>query len=70
MRLSAHLASTSLVASLALLVPLAAADDDSGCTMSAGSDLMNCLGTWASMPPVLSATGFAVGPSAEDLCRQ
>ncbi|KPV72664.1 uncharacterized protein RHOBADRAFT_46708 [Rhodotorula graminis WP1] len=71
MRLTAHRSSTSLVASLALvLVPLVAADDDSGCTMSAGSDLMNCLGTWASMPPVLSATGLAVGPSAEDLCRQ
>ncbi|GAA5900307.1 hypothetical protein JCM8208_005321 [Rhodotorula glutinis] len=71
MRLSTHLASVSLVVSLGVLVaPLVAADDDSGCTMSAGSDLMNCLGTWASMPPVLSATGLAVGPSAEDLCRQ
>ncbi|GAA5848963.1 hypothetical protein JCM9279_004678 [Rhodotorula babjevae] len=69
MRPTTHLPSASLFAWLALLVPLVVADD-SGCTMSAGSDLMNCLGTWASSPPVLSATGLAVGPSAEDLCRQ
>ncbi|BGP43032.1 hypothetical protein JCM10450v2_007151 [Rhodotorula kratochvilovae] len=36
--------------------------------MSAGSDLMNCLGTWASMPPIPSATGAGVGQSAQSLC--
>ncbi|BGP19699.1 hypothetical protein JCM10213_001877 [Rhodosporidiobolus nylandii] len=45
------------------------ADDDTGCNMNAGSDLMQCLGSWASIPPMPSATG-AIGVEAASLCEQ
>ncbi|KAL8279096.1 hypothetical protein RQP46_008554 [Phenoliferia psychrophenolica] len=46
-----------LLLSAMLLRPAQA--DDSGCNMNAGSDLMECLGTYASVPPVASATDTA-----------
>ncbi|GAA6043512.1 hypothetical protein JCM8097_002250 [Rhodosporidiobolus ruineniae] len=66
-----------LVASLsssALALPYGAPNllrraDDTGCNMNQGSDLMQCLGTWASIPPVASATGAGVGSEAAQLTQ-
>lgn len=42
---------------------------DTGCDMTAGSRLMLCLGSYASVPPVAEATA-AVGVQAGELCEQ
>ncbi|GAA6023783.1 hypothetical protein JCM10207_001193 [Rhodosporidiobolus poonsookiae] len=48
------------------------ADDDTGCNMNAGSALMQCLGDWASVPPVPAATasGNGIASEALSLCEQ
>ncbi|GAA5973077.1 hypothetical protein JCM11641_000402 [Rhodosporidiobolus odoratus] len=59
---------------LSLALPLEARADDTGCNMNPGTDLMQCLGSWASVPPaVLQATGTGGGGLADQalgLCEQ
>ncbi|GAA5871181.1 hypothetical protein JCM8547_001479 [Rhodosporidiobolus lusitaniae] len=48
-----------------LLLRRATSDDDTGCNMNAGSALMECLGDWASVPPVPSATGVLADEASQ-----
>ncbi|GJN93198.1 hypothetical protein Rhopal_006245-T1 [Rhodotorula paludigena] len=57
-----------LFALLAALPTFAQDDDDSGCIMHAGTPLMECLGSWASLPPLPSATGLGPVEGAQELC--
>ncbi|GAA5826837.1 hypothetical protein JCM11251_002912 [Rhodosporidiobolus azoricus] len=50
----------------ALLVPR---QDDTGCNMNAGSELMQCLGSYASIPPAPEPTGAVIAEQAQQLCE-
>ncbi|GAA5895485.1 hypothetical protein JCM6882_006267 [Rhodosporidiobolus microsporus] len=62
----------ALTAALPFALParvLVARQDDTGCNMNAGSELMQCLGSFASVPPAPEPTTGVIAEDAQQLCE-